>query len=234
MSRISRKPAIRILSATLLLASLEAGAAQLLRGRPDDTLAATVSRAEPTLIRIEGRRIRHVFGAEGEFDVKPDREAGTAFLKPTGERSSISAYVADDAGQTWKLLLAVTDAPADTIVIRGSAPASNPGRPGKDLPRAQAIKQAVLTLTSDDQTGLAAQTISEPVPLWQEASFVRVKTVDGPVHGEKFLLTNLSAKLMTLDEREFYRRGVLAVALEKPVLAPVETGAVYVVSEGGE
>lgn len=206
----------------------------MLQGRPDDTLAATVSRAEPTLIRVDGRRIRHVFGAEGDFDVKPDKESGVAFLKPTGERSTFSAYVADDAGQTWKLLLAVTDGLADTIVIRGGATASGSRPGGRDNSHVQAIKRAVLALVSEEETGLESRAARETVPLWQEALFMRAKTVAGSVKGEKYLLTNLSAKTMTLDEREFYRRGVLAVALEKPALAPAETGAVYVVSESGE
>ena len=59
----------KILLIALLAASLSANAAQVLVGKPDDTLSARVSRAEPTLIRIEGHRVRRIFGAEGELSL---------------------------------------------------------------------------------------------------------------------------------------------------------------------
>jgi len=61
--------------------------------------------------------------------------------------------------------------------------------------------------------------------------FVLVKVVNGPLRGEKYLLTNTSDKSMVIDERELYRRGVLAVSVERPELKPAETTAVYVISE---
>lgn len=224
----------RILSALLLLASLDAGAAQVLQGRPDDTLAASLSRAEPTLIRIEGHRIRRVFGAEGDFDVKADKDAGTAFVKPTTDKPAFSAYVADDAGRTWKLLLSLSDGPADSIVIRGRAGESAGKRPGKDSARSQAIKRVVLALDADGETDMESRVANELVPLWKEALFVLVKTVHGPLKGEKYQLSNTSDKPMVIDERELYRRGVVAVSVEKSELKPAETTAVYVISEPAE
>lgn len=221
---------IRTLSVILLLASLEAGAAQVLQGRPDETLAASVSRSEPTLIRVDGHRIRRVFGAEGDFTVTPDKEAGTAYLKPTADKQAFSAFVSDDTGRTWKLLLSVIDGPSDSIVIKGR---QGPGGQGasRDLARNQAIKRVVLALESDEETDMESRAVNELVPLWKEAMFVLVKVVDGPLKGEKYQLTNTSDKPMVIDERELYRRGVVAVSVEKPELKPAETTVVYVISE---
>lgn len=224
----------RILSALLLLASLDAGAAQVLQGRPDDTLAASLSRSEPTLIRIEGHRIRRVFGAEGDFDVKADKDAGTAFVKPTTDKPAFSAYVADDAGRTWKLLLSLSDGPADSIVIKGRGGESAGKRPGKDSARSQAIKRVVLALDADGEMDMESRVANELVPLWKEALFVLVKIVQGPLKGEKYHLSNTSDKPMVIDERELYRRGVVAVSVEKSELKPAETTAVYVISEPAE
>ena len=234
MFPISKRPVTRILSALLLLASLDAGAAQVLQGRPDDTLAAGLSRSEPTLIRIEGHRIRRVFGAEGDFDVKADKDAGTAFVKPTTDKPAFSAYVADDAGRTWKLLLSLTDGPADSIVIKGRGGESAGKRPGKDSARSQAIKRVVLALDADGETDMESRVANELVPLWKEALFVLVKIVQGPLKGEKYHLSNTSDKPMVIDERELYRRGVVAVSVEKSELKPAETTAVYVISEPAE
>lgn len=217
--------------ATLLLAALEAHAAQVLTGKPDETLSAVVSRSEPTLIRIEDQRIRRVFGTEGDFSVVADKDAGTVFIKPTTDKSAFSVFVADEAGRTWRLLLAVADGPSESILIKGRSapPAAKPS--GRSLARVQAIKQTVLALESSDGAGVDMRETNELVPLWKEAMFVLVKVVDGPLRGEKYLLTNTSDKPMVIDERELYRRGVLAVSVERPELKPAETTAVYVISE---
>ena len=217
--------------AILLATSLDAYAAQVLTGKPDDTLAASVSRAEPTLIRVDGHRIRRIFGAEGDFTVTPDKDAGTAYLKPVTDKQAFSAFVSDDAGHTWKLLLSVADGPSDSIIIKGK-PDPGSKQAGRDLASIQAIKRVLLALASDQEPDTETRVVNEIVPLWQESLFVLVKVLDGALKGEKYLLTNTSAKPMVIDERELYRRGVIAISVEKPRLEPAETTAVYVIREG--
>lgn len=201
----------------------------MVHGRPDDTLAARVSRAEPTLVRVDGSRIRRVFGAEGKFTVTADKHAGTAYLTPTTDDPVLSIFVADDTGKTWKLLLSVVDAPAETIVIKERAGSAT--RNGKDEVRNRAIKRVILALNSTDGDGLDVHKVNDVVPLWDEVMFVRVAAAEGELKGEKYLLTNTSDKPMVIDERELYRRGVVAVSVERPELGPGETTAVYVVME---
>ena len=111
MFQTSRKLPIGIFLATLLLMNSEASATQILRGKADDTLAASLSRVEPTLIRVDGHRIRHVFDAEGDFTVMPDKEAGTAYLKLMTDKPVFSAFVSDETGRTWKPRLSVIEGP---------------------------------------------------------------------------------------------------------------------------
>jgi len=219
--------------ATLLAASLDAHSAQVLTGKSDDTLSATVSRSEPTMIRVEGHRIRRVFGAEGDFTVTADKDAGTAYIKPAADKQAFSVFVSDETGRTWKLLLSVTDGPSDSIIIKGRPEPGNKA-PGRDLARNQAIKRVLLALESPDETDMESRATNELVPLWKEAMFVLVKVVDGQFRGEKYMLTNVSDKPMVIDERELYRRGVVAVSVERPELKPAETTAVYVISEVSE
>ena len=219
--------------AILLLASLEASAAQILHGKPDDTLAGSISRTEPTLIRIDDARIRRVYGTEGDFSVVPDKDTGTAYIKPSAEKQAFSVFVSDDTGRTWKLLLSVADGPSDTIVIKSKRDA-NGKHPGRDLARNQAIKRVVLALDSATESDMEARVVNEVVPLWKEAMFVLVKVVEGPLKGEKYQLTNVSTKRMAIDERELYRRGVVAISVERPELNPGETTAVLVLTETAE
>ncbi len=221
----------RILLTALLAASLSASAAQVLVGKPDDTLSARVSRSEPTLIRIEGHRVRRIFGAEGEFAITADKEAGTAYLKPTTDKPTLSIFVSDENGRTWKLLLSVTDGPSDSITIKGRSVAGSGLTPGKDVARNQLIKRVLLSLQSDADTDMDVRAVNEIVPLWTEALFVLTRVIDGPLKGEKYLFTNTSANAMVIDERELYRRQVIAISIAKPQLSPGETTEVFVISE---
>jgi conjugal transfer pilus assembly protein TraK len=223
----------KILSIALLAASFSVNAAQVLVGKPDDTLTASVSRAEPTLIRIDGHRVRRIFGAEGEFAITADKEAGTAFIKPSTDKPTLTLFVSDENGRTWKLLLAVTDGPSDTITIKGRSTGNVVQPQGKDVTRNQQIKRVLLALQSESpsDSDMDVRATNEIVPLWSEVLFVQTKVVDGPLKGEKYQLTNTSANPMVIDERELYRRQVVAIAVSKPQLAPGEHTEVFVISE---
>jgi len=147
------------------------------------------------------------------------------------DKQAFSAFVSDDAGHTWKLLLSVADGPSDSIIIKGK-PDPGSKQAGRDLASIQAIKRVLLALESDQEPDPETRVVNEIVPLWQESLFVLVKVLDGALKGEKYLLTNTSAKPMVIDERELYRRGVIAISVEKPRLEPAETTAVYVIREG--
>ncbi len=219
----------------LLLASLASPgvAAQFVEGHPDDGLAATVSRTEPNLIRVDGRRIRRIHGVEGEFAVSADRESGIAYLKPTTEQPRLTVFVADDAGRHWKLLLQVADIPAETLVLRERGRPAAAGRAlVADDPRHAAIRRVLVALARDSTPeDMSASERLEIVPLWNESRFVLLRTLDGALRGEKYQLTNVSATRMVLDEREFHRRGVLAVMIDSLELEPGEATQVMVVLE---
>lgn len=226
----------KILSIALLAASFSVNAAQVLVGKPDDTLTASVSRAEPTLIRIDGHRVRRIFGAEGEFAITADKEAGTAFIKPSTDKPTLTLFVSDENGRTWKLLLAVTDGPSDSITIKGRSTGNVAQPQGKDVTRNQQIKLVLLALQSESPSDsyVDVRATNEIVPLWSEVLFVQTKVVDGPLKGEKYQLTNISANPMVIDERELYRRQVVAIAVGKSQLAPGEHTEVFVISENSD
>ena len=231
--RMERAP---ILSLALLLASASfaANAGQTLEGSPDDGLTAMVSRSEPNLIRIEGRKIRRIQGVEGEFQVSPDKDTGVAYLKPTTDKPVLSLFIADDAGRHWKITLKVAEIPAETIVIRDRSRLHQEAKAfASDESRNTAIRRVLMALARDaEPEDMIARDTLEIVPLWNEARFVLVRTLEGTLVGEKYQLTNVSKTRMVIDERELYRRGVLAVMVESLELEPGEATQVMVVLEG--
>jgi len=229
-----RKPLL--LALFLASASLAAYAGQTLEGSPDDGLIATMSRSEPNLIRVEGRKIRRIQGVEGEFQVTPDKDSGVAYVKPAAEKSFLTLFVADDAGRHWKLNVKVAAVPAETIVIRDrSRLRQEPKAFGADESRNAAIRRVMLALMRDaEPEDMIAKDALDIVPLWNEARFVLVRMLEGALVGEKYQLTNVSKQRMVIDERELYRRRVVAISVAKPQLAPGQTTDVFVISENSD
>lgn len=215
----------------ILLATVEAHSAQIIAGNPDETIRAVVSRSEPTLIRIDGHRILRIFGAEGDFLTTPDKENGVAYIRPNPKKHEFSVYVVDDAGNTWKLRLSVSNGEAENIVIKTKA-AKNSCNKNRNLMRISAIKEVFFALLNSEE---AIRPVHQTVPLWSEVKFVLAKEiVNAPFKGEQYLLTNISPSPMVIDEREFYKNGVVAVSVERTNIQPKETISVYVISEAGE
>ncbi|SEJ01717.1 conjugal transfer pilus assembly protein TraK [Nitrosomonas eutropha] len=228
------KPTVKIFLVTLALtSSLDVLATQNLQGEPDDTLHAVISRSDPTLIRVDGHRISNIYGTEGEFTATPEGQTGAAYIKPAGDKNSISIFVTDEANQTWQLLLSVSDTPADTIVIASDKKTVSEPVFGRDMERNRAIKYMVLALRSPDQAPeIEVRATNQIVPLWTNALFVLTGTTQGQYSGEKYRLTNTSGRQMIIDERELYRKGVVAVSIDRPVLNPGEVSDVYIIHEG--
>lgn len=102
-----------------------------------------------------------------------------------------------------------------------------------DESRNAAIRRVLLALARDaEPEDMTAKDTLEIVPLWNEARFVLVRILDGTLLGEKYQLTNLSKGRMVIDERELYRRGVLAVMVESLELEPGEATQIMIVREG--
>jgi len=217
------------LASALLLNSLQVQAAQILFQRsPTDATTAVISRHEPNLITVDGRKIRRIHGAEGLFTVTPEPDTGSAWLKPTSDKPMMSAYITDEDGQHYKLLLKVEDIPAETIIIRGRGLGGSTTPPsGKNEPRNDDIINATVALFNGH-----GDPRSEVIPLWKGTRFELVRVLDlRGLRGEAYVLTNTSDKQIVMDEREFYRAGVQSVAVENLTLEPGQSTRVIVISE---
>lgn len=215
----------------LLLNSIEANAVQaVFHGAPSEVVTAVISRHEPNLIKIEGRKIKRITGAEGLFAVTPETDTGAAWLKPTSDRRLMSAFITDEEGQHYRLLLKVEDIPAETIIIKGKtnkiASALTKAN-NRNAPRYEDIINAILALFNGQ-----GNRVNKVIPLWKGTRFELVQELDlRGLRGEAYLLTNTSEKQIVMDEREFYRRGVLSVSIENPILEAGQSTNVYIISE---
>jgi conjugal transfer pilus assembly protein TraK len=215
--------------AFLLASSFQVEAAQILvQSSPTESTVAVVSRNEPNLFQIEGRKIKRIYGTEGLFTVTPEADTGVAWLKPLTDKNMLSVFITDDTDQHFKILLDVKDIPAETVIIRGKNNPIKNLENTRNEPRNEEILGTVIALYNGE-----GDAKSQLIPLWKGVKFELVSAIElRGIKGESYLLTNHSGKQIVMDEREFYREGVQAVVIQNQVLKEGESTPVYVISEG--
>jgi conjugal transfer pilus assembly protein TraK len=175
----------------------------------------------------------------GEIDLECDRDKGEIYVRPFGTSAKPVNLFISSANATYTLLLRRSDTPADTVVIRDRTTRADLSRPGPLGPSANHIRamKALLAAMATDKPAadMRVEHTNRPIPLWNEAKFSLVATVEwrGLV-GEKYLLTNVSDQAMVLAEQEFDRvnGGVVGVAIDNLNLRPGESTSVYVIRLG--
>lgn len=218
------------LVSALLLNSIQSQAAQVIyQGSPTESTTAVVSRHEPNLVTVDGRKIRRIYGAEGLFTVKPEPDTGAAWIKPISDKPMMSAYITDEDGQHYKLLLKVEDVPAETIIVKGRGVSSGSSllMSKKNEPRNDDILNTTIALFNGD-----GDSKHDTIPLWKGTRFELVKVFElRGIRGETYILTNISNKQIIMDEREFYRNGVQSVTIESSTLEAGQSTRIFIVSE---
>lgn len=254
----------------VLLCSEQSVAQQLIEARDGVAVEAVLSRQEPTRIRIEGAPITDVFGSiysstctppspellmpgaadtralalnpAGELTLECDRSKGEIYVKPVGDSDKpVNLFVAS-AQATYTLILRPADTPADTVVIRDSAPwVLNPKTAlaaGNAPAQVRAIKRLLSAMATDRvPAGYQIEELNQPQALWQEARLTLLRRYEGQtLIGERYQLLNISAQELVLAEQEFDRPGseVLGVAIDQHNLLPGAGSAVYVIRRAQE
>ncbi len=190
----------------------------------------------------------------GEVVLECDRDKGEIYVRPVGLTPDgggkpVNLFVSS-AQATYTLVLRRADTPADTIVIRdrtarptvigGSAFAGASAPLGGSAHHVRALKAMLVAMASDrTPSDVRIDELNQPIQLWAEARFSLIRRFEGrDLVGERYLLTNVSDRLMVLAEQEFDRPDnadglVLGIAIENHNLRPGDSTAVYVIRRGG-
>lgn len=242
-----RRTAVKslLLSAAAMAAlSTPAHALQVLDGQEGRKHVVRIPSRELTRIGIENGRLQSFRYKVDELEVQQDKEAGAVFIQPRVSDKQISVFVISASGATHELILQPVDTlPLESIVIRdpiGKRIAS-PRTERNIVEKASSLDQAVTRLVrvmagaEVDPGEFRTERLNVPVALWSESQFVlRERTAARGLLGETFVLTNISTRVLRLAEQEFFKSGVIAVAVEQHILRPGETTSVYVVSGAAE
>lgn len=208
------------------------------------------------IVDLVGAEVHSKENPDGRLRVSAN-ERGDVFIQPTDPAMPATSLFVSTADATYTLVLAPAAIPADTIRILPGAPgvangaAASPGTIGASV-------TAPATPTLGERTrlpnhekalvmlmrALAADTVppfmsvverNVPVALWAQTDFTLIREYRGHPRWriEAYLLTNASGGQLVIDEREFVRRGVVAVALEQADLAPGQSALVRIAYDDG-
>lgn len=243
-------PSMRNLTLTLLTLMAchaeQAIALQVLPVTDGKTVLGKIALKEVTRIGIVDGRIRQVVGPDdGRVRIEADEENGQVFVRPqldipaprAGKVPPVNLFVIDERGHTYTLVLTYEDMPSDSIMLKSYETTRQTAKAWERAePYQVAIKRLVRNMAVEDvPDGYEIKERGQVVPLWREVRLVLEREYHGGMlMGEVYTLTNVSGREMRFDERELYRSGVLAIAVEYHVLAPGQVTKVFVVREGSD
>jgi conjugal transfer pilus assembly protein TraK len=215
-------------------------AAQLIRESDKRQVEVAISAKEPNSFVIEGRSLEFLSVRKGVLRTTKDGAGVVYAIVQSDEPHTISAFVTDDEGARYHLLLVPKPIPSQDVVIvpSGGSRASASNQSHSLLPSANAnapIQQRVKLLISALNSAASdpnprIELVNQEIPLWNEARLVHQATLnDGSLVGEVFELRNVSSTTMQIAEQELMRPGVIAIAIKTQTLRPNETTSVFVV-----
>lgn len=207
-----------------------------------------VSRKDFNRIAVFEGRVKTIKFKKGELDVNTDDTTGSAFIMPN-VAGTISAYIVTNSGQAHLVYLVPSDVPAQTAILRepkidtakvDPKNANEPKAVSQRVDRASsfdtAIKRIIGAMARNERLAdLTYKEINQEFQLWQGTRLWLMERYEGNTYGgEHYRIQNTSTATIRIDEREFFKPGVLAVSLELHQLAPQETTDLFIVREGGD
>ena len=220
----------------LSLIASSAQATQFVEHADERHQQVTISALEQNRLAVEGRRIAHVVPSQkGSLSVVKDEAAGALYFALAQDTpGTVTLFVTDDRGVTYKVILVPGSIPGEEIILRPPAQMAAKGNASKAREQTptylRAIKAVMLTLA--DPEGEEVTTLNERIPLWKEVEFtLRGRHTTPDLVGEVYQLTNTSLSTLTVAEPEFYRRRVKAIAVEHHSLVPGASTTVFIVRD---
>ncbi len=200
-----------------------------------------ISDTEPTRLVIEGSKIARMNYLKQDVDITKDVASGQAYLTPKVKDKLISMFVTTQSGITFTLMAQPSAGmPSSSLrLVERAAPvtaatlsqARIAPAPGEALSQEQSINNLMMAAASRrPAAGIESAPVGEEVRLWQGVRFWREMVYRSNVLVlDQFDLLVTGTQPIRMVEQEFYKQGVLAVAIEQQVLNPGDSTKVYIV-----
>lgn len=229
---------IKNVCAVLLFSPCLAFALQVIDPVEGNNTFVKISAKETTRLAVENGKIRSIIMSDGELFVEKDDDRGQLFIRPLVLSKPINVRVILASGATYNLIMQAVDVPQEDIIIRDSLAKERAkdgigGRVGRSSGNTidKSVRSILNVMAQEDAPGSAdVRQMNQEMALWEGTRFVLTgQYSDRGMVGDKFKLTNISKSQIRVVEQEFYRKGVLAVAIENMQLEPGQSTNVYVI-----
>jgi len=223
-----------LLLSSLAALALPAYGQQIVEVEDNGAYQVKLSARELTRIVVDSGRIRRIDGNEGEFVIQRDAKLGQAFVRPVVVDKPLNLFISSESGRVYSLVMTPLDIPAHTVVLREKG-AVRSAIAAPSPQKAGSYEAGILRLVSamarnDPGTQIEVRHDVTDVALWRGFRFVREASfIERAQVGERYRLTNNTGASQVIAEQEFYKAGVIAVAVEILQLAPGQSTAVYIV-----
>lgn len=219
-----------------------AQATQVVEGATERHVEVGISAKEQNRLAVAGRQIVTVVpSSKGAITYQKDEAQGALYFALSGstpEGATVTLFVGDEKGQTYKIILVPRSIPGEEIILqppvsRNVYGGDSNAAAGKATAYQRRAKELTL-LMADDHAGGRMEKIlvNQEIPLWKEGRLVYVsRMVDAELVGETYSLTNTSPSPLVLVEQELYRKGVRTVAVEFHTLAPGDATDIFIVRD---
>lgn len=193
--------------------------------------AFAVSLTGPNRIAVTGKKITNAIFDARQLDMQTEEATGQIFVFPK-TNEPIALFVTTEDKETHTLTLMPQAIRSQEIILGVKEP------PKASLPtfyQPKAITEAIDASDLDKRVtklirALARDELPEGFHATNRCGKGCLKLMaNDELVGKVLLHTNTSQTTVTLDEKFFYERGVLAVALQKTTLKPQDFTRVFVV-----
>lgn len=197
-----------------------------------------VSDSGPNRIAIQGQKIVQAIYDQTQLEVQTDETNGQIFVIPR-TKTPQALFLTTDQQQTHSLTLIPQKTESQEIVIKGKTPASEKASSRTALESSTEERLSVLPVETADTYPQALKNLMITMARNEIPEGFSVNNRCGENCLRQYVSENYDAKVirfqnkglhpMTLSERSFYKKGVLAVAITQPHLRIGESSTVYII-----
>ena len=201
-----------------------------------DEFTAEISKSDINRIKVAGDRIRSVQNNEGELNISRDDKLGEIYIRATSfvENKPLNLFIVTEQNFTYKALLYPKSIPSEQIIIKNEGVVASTdaevAKITKNSYETQIIALFKAMRLKKKIDGYVVKPDSRYIDLG-DLGMRRVSTYKGQNFiGEILTLKNSTSRVISLEEKMFFKNGVRAVKIEKESLLPDEVTEIFVVS----
>ena len=203
------------------------------RAKAQSAPAYPVSLTGPNRIAVMGKKITNAIYEASQLEVQTDAITGQVFVFPK-TKDAVALFLTTEDKETHALTLIPQSVRSQEIVLGNTKQNETQSQPYAP----NTFKEAIVSAPDLDKKvtrlirALARNELPEGFHATNRCGAFCLKSLTSDsIVGKVLVHQNTSSQNVTLEEKLFYQKGVLAVAIENAHLAPKAMTRVYVVEK---